>query len=760
MPNPKRKIAAGRPMYSSFVNYFSDDVSGNRTKSWNKHWNAYMTHENLPRELHQQEFHVHFVSTSPNASVSEQFQEFKSAAETTHTDPVEVQDESGNATCFCLYVNAGASDNPMQSEVASHIGGKGNYFCRKCQVGGTQKEKATNEGYHALFEGGTPRTKERILEELEKQVKLACSGVAKHVTDSQTETGVKDIYTQFWIDQLIARSREMRKDHPDRSMQDVQEELIQLTVDNRDKIYSPFLTMKGFDPARDTPIEILHTILLGVIKYIWHITHTAWSPEEKQTYAIRLQATNTDGLSIHAIRSAYIMQYAGSLIGRQFKTIAQANIFHIRGLVNDLKFMAWKAAGELAALLWVPEIRNLVEYQRDLKVAVANVLDICAMIDPSKIISKMKYHLLVHSPYDAALFGPLIGVATEIFESFNGVFRYYIALQLGDQEGLKHRITGGWWPSGEDGKWVRAGSGVRRFMAEHPVLQKLVGWTEKKSVKHGEIKLIPLKRGQTKRENVPLKSTSAARALNFGLYTPDSVWTKCLHVISESLDECFVDSWVFSKSLTDITGRISDILIDTAGVVLVVLERFQVLANRDKLYGMPVLVRRDGEVAFSIVPAKSVLFKFNVQHDCDSGKCEATGVRLRMQERVESDQTENFIVHKTLDRFIIKTHAFHNAHLLRATLPRDLIAPIPLYPDREVKHHALATELRQQLTMKKRKRGQKDGEDDENARPRKAPKKSKRAKATPGPDSEEADSDNDSDDSDVAYDGSEGDCSN
>ncbi|KAJ7467555.1 hypothetical protein FB451DRAFT_1340448 [Mycena latifolia] len=818
MPNPKRTIANGRPIYSSFVNYFGDDVSGNRTKSWNKHWNAYMTHVNLPRQLLQQEFHTHFVSTSPNASVSEQFREFKAALETTHTEPIEVEDpETGCATCLCIYVNAGPSDNPMQSEVSGHIGGKGNCPCRKCKMGGTQQEKATNEGYHAIFEAGEPRTKEYILEELEKQVKLACSGVVTHVKDSQTETGVKDVYTQYWIDQLILRFKEMKKDEPNRSVQDIQAELVKWTVDNRDTIYGPFFTMKGFDPTRDTPVGILHTILLGIIKYIWHITHTPWSAEEKKTYAIRLQATNTDGLSIHAIRSNYIMQYAGSLIGRQLKTLAQTNLFHVRSLVSDDKFRAWRAAGELSALLWFPEIRNLVEYRRDLKVAVANVLDTFAIIDPSKIISKIKYHLLVHIDDDVVQFGPLVGAITEGFESFNGVFRYCsilsnhlapsrdIAIQLADQEGLKHRLTGGRWAT-TDGKWEQAGPGVRHFLAEHPVLQKLVGWTERNVVNHGEIKLMALKRGEKERQNFPLKSTNAARALNYGLYPANSMWRKCIHVISKSLDECLVGSWVFAATNEEPpatkSGRISDILVNsTSSEVLIVLELFRVLSSRDEVYGMPVLVRRDSEVTFSIVPAKSIQFKFNVQHDCFSAKCDASGVRLRMQERVESDQIENHIVHKSLDRFFINSHAFHNAHLLREALPRELLAPIPLFTDRQAKHHELAAQLRGNIATrksaaaaKKRKRSEEDEEGLE-GRPKKKKKTKKRgqgggrgrgprivppaesmvanrakrtitqterAKASAWKsDSEEEteDSDLDESDSDVSYAGSEGDYS-
>jgi hypothetical protein len=110
------------------------------------------------------------------------------------------------------------------------------------------------------------------------------------------------------------------------------------------------------------------------------------------------------------------------------------------------------------------------------------------MIDPSKMTSKLKLHLLSHLRADILHFGPLVGVATEVFECFNAIFRYCsilsnrlspsrdIAFQLAGQEALKHRLTGGWWPT-TDGEWERPGLSVRRFIHTNPTLQALIGWT-------------------------------------------------------------------------------------------------------------------------------------------------------------------------------------------------------------------------------------------------------------------------------------------
>ena len=129
------------------------------------------------------------------------------------------------------------------------------------------------------------------------------------------------------------------------------------------------------------------------------------------------------------------------------------------------------------------------------------MLDLFAMVETSKMTAKIKLHLLAHLKADILRFGPLIGVATESFECFNAIFRYCsiysnhltpsrdIAFQLASQEGLKHRLTGGWWKSAK-GEWEQPGPSVRNFIHPNPTLQALVGWTTAEPLINGGSKVL------------------------------------------------------------------------------------------------------------------------------------------------------------------------------------------------------------------------------------------------------------------------------
>lgn len=123
-----------------------------------------------------------------------------------------------------------------------------------------------------------------------------------------------------------------------------------------------FHAVLGLDPSQDTPIELLHTILLGVIKYVWSMLNSSWSDTQRNLFAIRLQSTDIDGLTIPPIRAGYMTQYRNNLIGKHFKALMQAWPFHVHGLVTPSQFALVKSVSALSSLLWVHEIPDMEKY--------------------------------------------------------------------------------------------------------------------------------------------------------------------------------------------------------------------------------------------------------------------------------------------------------------------------------------------------------------------------------------------------------------
>lgn len=210
------------------------------------------------------------------------------------------------------------------------------------------------------------------------------------------------------------------------------------------------------------------------------------------------------------------MKYRNSLIGKHFKALQQLAVFHLDdSLCSSLVLDLWKAVGELGAMLWYSEIKNMGEYlvrffcnlvaeqltlsliKADLKILIANVLDIWALIDPNRINVKLKLHILPHSIDDIARFGPAILYATEGFECWNAIFRlcsvlsnhlapsHDIAVTLADMERFKHQVSGGWWKD-DSGEFTQAGSKIRDFLTRNKQLQRRLGWAQEVDLTPGK----------------------------------------------------------------------------------------------------------------------------------------------------------------------------------------------------------------------------------------------------------------------------------
>jgi len=231
----------------------------------------------------------------------------------------------------------------------------------------------------------------------------------------------------------------------------------------------------------------------------------------------------------------------------------------------------------------------------DLQIAIDNVLDLWAVVDPSRIQVKYKLHVLPHIREDIRRFGPAILFSTEIFECWNAVFRMCsvlsnhhapsrdIAITLSDMERFKHQVSGGHWRT-SSGFYVQAGAHVRNFLVKNTELQRRLGWVDELKIRKGnpQFKLLItvsyLGPGsvkqivKSKRQPANFK-TCAGKVFDNLLLVPQPAtdetgnWIRCHHVISQSRDVCKEGSWVF-VDITDIAVSVSVICGSTRSLLV------------------------------------------------------------------------------------------------------------------------------------------------------------------------------------------------
>ncbi|KAG1731926.1 hypothetical protein EDB19DRAFT_1896866 [Suillus lakei] len=365
-------------VYSVPLIIFMDDISGNISKQWNKHHAIYMSNANLPHEMLEKEFFVRFVSSSPHAPPMELMRAMRESI--SYIVLLDIS-QSGVITWDCKYNEEImlipyalflAGDNPMQAEECSHAGLNCNYFCRTCKVGGTKEYKESEAGYNTIFMSGNLRTPEKTLQEIRQQFETAFrSGATTKIQNSISLTGVRDSSSALILSALVELGKKLRKhtagsqalteNEVEVALRKEFEEL--LKGGQLDDIINPLLGTDGLDIHMDTPTEILHTILLGVVKYFWG--QTVFLLEKVKflhIFQCRLESIDKDGLNAPCLNADYICHYKGSLIGKHFKSLAQVMPFIIHDLVPPTVLNAWTVIGELVVLVWHTKITDTEAY--------------------------------------------------------------------------------------------------------------------------------------------------------------------------------------------------------------------------------------------------------------------------------------------------------------------------------------------------------------------------------------------------------------
>ncbi|KAG2153502.1 uncharacterized protein EDB93DRAFT_1239739 [Suillus bovinus] len=638
---------------------FMDDVSGNISKQWNKCHAIYMSNASLPCEMLEKEFFVRFVTSSPHATPMELMRAMK---ESIWYIGIIAWDCKYNKEVllipYALFLN---EDNPMQADECSHTGLNCNYFCRTCDISGTKEYKASGDGYNSLFM-------------FETALK---SGASEKIKNSVSSTGVCDSASGSILSALVDLGKKLRKHvagtqaMPEAEVTVVLEkEFIEhLQGDKLDGAINPLLGMEGLDIHMDTPTEILHTILLGIVKYFWGQTVFLLDKAKfMDIFQVRLESIDKDGLNAPCLNADYICHYKGSLIRKHFKSLAQVMPFLIYDLTPLTVLNAWTVIGELVVLIWHTNIVNTEPYLAKSSQTIQDFLNITAQCAPSIIISKPKFHFLVHLPVYIWHFGPAVIFSTEQYKSFNHVFclscvySNHQALSrdscrvFAHQDIVKHIVTGGYWYDNNALKWVCGGAQVLGYLDEHPDVKIFNCNTPIPGSGKAQTSL-GAKGKLARSDTVAWKETHCWRILK--TMQPSVVYYRGKSVVIQ--ETCHLYTTIETEIETEI-----QLLANHKG------EKRILFSFADTLHAsvhLPCLKLTDNEV---VTMAANIICVINLQHNCIDSQCTDTLLQPVRQERLETSHMKRIIQHKATPHYFINTYSIHNYNHIHLAIPKML----------------------------------------------------------------------------------------
>ncbi|KAH6876645.1 hypothetical protein BKA70DRAFT_1128177 [Coprinopsis sp. MPI-PUGE-AT-0042] len=722
--NKWRCKAQGRRVVSMPMWWYCDDTSGNVSKKWNKHNSFLFTLAGLPREEAQKEYNVHFLSTSNTAPPLEMLDGILDQLEESQENGIWAWDwKLREPVLLVPWVLALLGDNPMQSELSSHIGMRGKLFCRMCYVKGSDaldalsaavsgKASAANDVPPA-FEGLDPLTAAAKFVESMQQMADRVSAfmkIGKHRTKAeseatlrsyftdassklhvktavkkhQTSTGIKDVYQEHWLQKLFASYRYKRGEtNKEAALKDTVNSLPSQTT-------SPVWRIKGLDPHHDTPVEILHVVLLGFVKYFWRdvCQNRVKKDPQRRKLIDRLNSLDVRGLGISKIRGTTLVQYCGSLTGRDFRVVAQVAPFVLYDLVDEDLLAVWVSLSKIIPLIWTPSIDNIDEYTTILEREIEQFLLRTARVT-NRWFSKPKFHVVLHLPSHIRRFGPAILFATENFESFNAIIRAKsvhsnrqapsrdIAIQFAQANRVRHLMSGGMVLKYRElegrsridgqapsvpprptfshriGDWTSVGLGPRNILFGHCTPASYLGLNNDSP--HGSIGEVEFSPRLAKKTRM-MSETLTGQFYNDSttrpachLPPPEATIKTAISVVVSNRDRTLVGDHVLVRWASEPSPRICrirEILSPVHGLEVgcaigILVQPLEISEDAEK-YEMPRLALLE---EMTCVRPMDILCSVNVQHNCAARNCASTGTRTVRQERKDTTATSAYVEH-------------------------------------------------------------------------------------------------------------------